>query len=195
MSEEWYRAAGAEEPLTQGDIIFECPAVSWRLSALQPPTGSVAEDFSLGEHLIAEARDLVVMTQACDLEHAKVTSVVLCPHYGLEEFKNAWEEDQRSKGQSPTAKAWRRYCDDICEGTIWNLNLLNAQSDGGVEVEHRIVDFHEVFTLPRPVLESLLKARSVTRPQLLPPYREHLSQAFARFFMRVGLPTPVAKTW
>jgi len=195
MSEAWYRAAGAVEPLTQGDIIFECPAVSWRLSALQPPAGSVAEDLSLGEHLIAEARDLVVMTQACDLEHAKVTSVVLCPHYGLEEFKDAWEEDQRSKGQNPTAKAWRRYCDDICEGTIWNLNLLNAQSDGGVEVEHRIVDFHEVFTLPQPVLESLLKAKNVPRPQLLPPYREHLSQAFARFFMRVGLPTPVTKMW
>jgi hypothetical protein len=44
-------------------------------------------------------------------------------------------------------------------------------------------------------LQSLLKARAIPRPQLLPPYREHLSQAFARFFMRVGLPTPVAKTW
>ena len=27
---------------------------------------------------------------------------------------------------------------------------------------------------------------------LLPPYREHLSQAFARFFMRVGLPLDIA---
>jgi hypothetical protein len=26
---------------------------------------------------------------------------------------------------------------------------------------------------------------------LLPPYREHLSQAFARFFMRVGLPVDI----
>ena len=57
------------------------------------------------------------------------------------------------------------------------------------------VDFHEVFTLPRPVLESLLRNLRLVRPQLLPPYREHLSQAFARFFMRVGWPTPVKKTW
>jgi len=28
-----------------------------------------------------------------------------------------------------------------------------------------------------------------------PPYREHLSQAFARFFMRVGLPIPIEKKW
>ena len=80
MSEAWYRAAGAGEPLTQGDLIFECPALSWKLSALRPLLGSVAVELSLGEHMIAESRDLVVMTQACDLEHAKVTSVVLCPH-------------------------------------------------------------------------------------------------------------------
>jgi hypothetical protein len=60
MSEAWYRAAGAEEPLTQGDIIFECPALSWKVSALQQPAGSVVADLSLGEHVIAEARDLVV---------------------------------------------------------------------------------------------------------------------------------------
>jgi hypothetical protein len=29
------------------------------------------------------------------------------------------------------------------------------------------------------------------RLRLLPPYREHLSQAFARFFMRVGLPVDI----
>jgi hypothetical protein len=70
MSEVWYRAAHAEDPLTQGDIIFDCPAITWRPSALQPPATSVVEYLSLGEHLVAEARDLVVMTQACDLEHA-----------------------------------------------------------------------------------------------------------------------------
>jgi hypothetical protein len=30
-----------------------------------------------------------------------------------------------------------------------------------------------------------------TRLRLLPPYREHLSQSFARFFMRVGLPVDI----
>jgi hypothetical protein len=195
MSDVWYRGAAPGEPLTQGDLIFGCPVLSWKATALRPDGGTVVEELSLGDHLVAEASDLVVMTQACDLEHGKVTSVVLCPHYGLEEFKAAWEADQRGKGQNPTAKAWRRYCDDICEGAIWNLSLLNAQGGDGVEVGHRVVDFHEVFTLPRPVLESLLQARGQTRPQLLPPYREHLSQSFARFFMRVGLPTPVNKVW
>lgn len=30
--------------------------------------------------------------------------------------------------------------------------------------------------------------RNGKRLRLCPPYREHLSQAFARYFMRVGLP-------
>jgi hypothetical protein len=57
------------------------------------------------------------------------------------------------------------------------------------------VDFHEVFTLPRAFLERQLAQRGQPRLRLLPPYREHLSQAFARFFMRVGLPTPVNRSW
>jgi hypothetical protein len=51
--------------------------------------------------------------------------------------------------------------------------------------------YEVVFTVPRMFLESLLRQRAAPRLRLLPPYREYLSQAFARFFMRVGLPQPV----
>lgn len=60
-------------------------------------------------------------------------------------------------------------------------------------MEHRVVDFHAIYTVPRDFLETLLLDRNKPRVRLLPPYREHLSQAFARFFMRVGLPAPLAK--
>jgi hypothetical protein len=150
------------------------------------------EELPVGQLLDAQRVHVTVMTQACDMEHAKVRNVVLCPLYTLGAYKVAWGSAQRGKGQNPTEKAWKRYCDDICDGVIWNLSLLNVE---GVTIEHSVVDFHEVFTLPRPVLESLLKARNQDRLQLLPPYREHLSQSFARFFMRVGLPAPVTKTW
>jgi hypothetical protein len=29
MSEAWYEVAGAESPLTQGDLIFDCPLLLW----------------------------------------------------------------------------------------------------------------------------------------------------------------------
>ena len=81
------------------------------------------------------------MTQACDLEHAKVASVVLGPHYGLGEFKAAWMKISKARDRTRRPKPGGRYCDDICEGTIWNLNLLNAQSGDGVELEHRLCGF------------------------------------------------------
>jgi hypothetical protein len=64
-----------------------------------------------------------------------------------------------------------------------------------LKVSNRVVDFHQVYTAPREFLESVLKSRAQGRLRLLPPYREHLSQAFARFFMRVGLPSGVEKVW
>jgi hypothetical protein len=72
---------------------------------------------------------------------------------------------------------------------------LNSFPDVNPPLELRVVDFLELYTLPRAFLESLLKGRGGSRVRLLPPYREHLSQAFARFFMRVGLPQPINKTW
>ncbi len=78
---------------------------------------------------------------------------------------------------------------------IWNLAMLNKGDVGDLSLTHRVVDFSDVYTLPRNFLESLLETRDQSRLRLRPPYREHLSQAFARFFMRVGLPTGVTKVW
>jgi hypothetical protein len=52
--------------------------------------------------------DVVVMTQACDLEHDKVRNVVLCPHVALSTFRSLWERALQQGGQNPTAKAWRK---------------------------------------------------------------------------------------
>jgi hypothetical protein len=82
MSDRWYRKASPGEPLTQGDIIDSCPVVGWR--------PEVTFDFSagpevlpVGEMMDAQRVDVIVMTQACDLEHNKVRNVILCPLYNL----------------------------------------------------------------------------------------------------------------
>jgi hypothetical protein len=54
----------------------------------------------------------------------------------------------------------------------------------------RIVDFRRVYSLPLAFVRQRV-AMAGDRLRLLPPYREHLSQAFARFFMRVGLPVDI----
>lgn len=190
----WYTAVGPETPITQGDIVFDCPVMSWRSEPVEFTPGS-SENEILKTAIAPFASDVVIMTQACDLEQDSVSSVILCPTMTLAQYKKLWDAELPSQGQNPTAKAWRRFCSDIRNGSKWNLSMLNLGEAGTLTTENRVVDFAEVFTVPKTFLTSLLIARNVERLRLLPPYREHLSQAFARFFMRVGLPTPVAEDW
>ncbi len=194
MSDLWYETVGPGERLTQGDIIFDCPLVSWSSTPVQV-TGSGSAVEALKQGRVAFQADVIVMTQACDLEQEKVRNIVACPHLSLSDYKATWEAFLRQHNQNPTAKAWRTHCNDIKDGYAWNLSIVNQSSATGLEFEHRVVDFHEVFTIPREFLESLLTLRGRERPRLLSPYREHLSQAFARYFMRVGLPVPVDEAW
>lgn len=182
MSSGWYAEVTAATPVTQGDLIDLCPVIEW---------DSAGEIRELKAATRASSQDVIVMTQACDLEHGKVENVLLCPRWGLGEYRRAWEADQQAKKQTPSSKSWGKHCDSIRDGFVWNLGLLDAVPGGEVVV----VDFHEVFTLPRKFLDSFLRTQNNVRWRLTSPYREHLSQAFARFFMRVGLPASVSKTW
>jgi len=73
--------------------------------------------------------------------------------------------------------------------------MMDSTPEGEMTSEHRIVDFHYVYTVPRAFLDDLIAERGAKRLTLLPPYREHLSQSFARYFMRVGLPENVKPAW
>jgi hypothetical protein len=53
-----------------------------------------------------------------------------------------------------------------------------------------VVDFRQIFSLPVAYLRKHAAGLD-PRWRLESPYREHFSQAFARFFMRVGLPTAI----
>jgi hypothetical protein len=193
MSEEWYETVDANVPITQGDLIFDCPLIHWQSKDIELQGDHSSEALKGSTEVISA--DVVVLTQACDLEYFKVNNVILCPHVSLGEYRASWEAEMRKKSQNPTDKAWSSHCGDICDGFVWNLAMLNSFETDEHTIDIRIVDFHEVYTVPRKFLESLLKVRNEQGYRLLPPYREHLSQAFARFFMRVGLPTEIKKAW
>ena len=55
----------------------------------------------------------------------------------------------------------------------------------GVLDDWSVVNFRELYTVDR----DQLKSSADSFAGLASPYREHLGQAFARFMMRVGLPT------
>lgn len=189
----WYEVVNANIELTQGDIILGCPVVRWASKSIEPSTVDSFEILKSAIEVVLA--DVVVITQACDLEQHKVENAILCPHVSLDKYKEEWEAAMRVMSQNPTSKAWQRTCEDIKNGYIWNLSMLNEGNVADLVLTHRVVDFHDVFTLPRTFLESLMQSREQPRLRLRPPYREHLSQAFARFFMRVGLPTGISKVW
>lgn len=194
MNEAWYQVVAAGAALTQGDLISDCPLLTWRIAPFQE-SSEQSNPERLREAVTAFTADVVVMTQACDLEHGKVRTVVLCPHDPLSLFRKTWEEGMRTSGHNPTEKAWRKTCDDIANGYVWNQCFLNSFVGSVPPLELRVVDFHEIFTLPKDFLEQFANRLNAPRIRLLPPYREHLSQAFARFFMRVGLPQSLDKNW
>lgn len=189
----WYEVVASGAQLTQGDLIPDCPLVAWRAAPIKLEGANETE--ALRGSIDVIRADVVVMTQACDLEHNKVRDVILCPHVSLIAYRAEWENALGAANQNPTERAWKRHCDDICDGFMWNLAMLNEGGSQQLATTHRIVNFHDVFTVPRVFLQTLLSQRKRRRLRLRPPYREHLSQAFARFFMRVGLPVDMARPW
>ena len=188
----WYQDLKVDEPISQGDLIRACPTLTY--SNVNFTEGRAATEV-LEAAVVAQEADCIVMTQACDLEHHHVREVILCPVYDVDSFRKLWEEDQKEKGQNVTEKSWNRKLNEIREGKIWNLNLLNQRTEDHEKnqsaISFQVVDFHEIFSLPKSFLIEWMKQNPQPRIRLLPPYREHLSQAFARYFMRVGLPDDI----
>ena len=69
---------------------------------------------------------------------------------------------------------------------LHRVSLCQEQSS-----EFYVVSFRHIYSIPKRYVKALIKNK--VRKRLLPPYREHLSQSFARYFMRVGLPTNIPK--
>jgi hypothetical protein len=172
----WYEIVEGDD-LEQGDVFEACPVFAITLP-------STIKDFRAADyeaHFRALERDVIVMTQSCDLikDHPKVMEVLLCQIWKLDELSKDYEYVRQTKGR-----------EEIRQGKHPDYHMLNASNLSGFERPYCIVDFHRVFSLPLDFLRNLAQARG-KRLRLLPPYREHLGQAFARYFMRVGLPVDI----
>jgi len=166
----WYEIVESDEPLLQGDFISECPIIV-------PPSELITGAQEVNTRVVTY--NIVVMSQSCDLVQGKLDLVLVCPIWPLSEFEKTSEYYKSKEGK----EALRR-------GYIPGYHLLNKCEIKGFETDFLVVDFRNVYSVPFDFLKNLAKNRG-KRVRLLPPYREHLSQAFARFFMRVGLPVDI----
>lgn len=172
----WYGIIEGDA-LEQGDIFEACPVFAITL----PFTYENFRGADYEARFRALERDVIIVTQSCDLvkDHPKVQEVLLCAIWNLEEFSEESEYIRSTKGR-----------EEIRQGKQPGYHMLNACHLPDFERSIRLVDFHRVFTLPFEFMCGLAQARG-KRLRLLPPYREHLGQAFARYFMRVGLPVDI----
>ena len=70
-------------------------------------------------------------------------------------------------------------------------HVLNKCEIAGHEIDFLLVDLRRIFTLSVDAARAFAGANGKKRLRLLLPYREHLAQAFVRFFMRIGLPVDI----
>lgn len=168
----WYQIVEGDQIL-QGDILLNCPILM--------PMSIEAEVTNDPIRATVSLYDVVVMSQSCDLEEGKIEAALVCPHWSLDDLSKKSDFFKSSKGKEETRR-----------GNVPGYHLLNECAHPEATCGIRVVDLRSVFTVPIPVARS--HAAGVgKRARLLPPYREHLSQAFARCFMRVGLPSSIAR--
>jgi len=165
MDYPWYEFVDGTDIIQQGELIENCPIVI-------PPSDVDSE----GElEIEIEYYNVVVLSQSCDLENSKIDIVLVAPYWTFEEIKQINPEyvSKRNKNK-------------FRESLMPGYHLLNKCDLEEFQSDYVIVDFKNVYGVNLNFLREHLI--DVKRIRVLPPYREHLSQSFARHFMRVGLP-------
>jgi hypothetical protein len=165
----WYKA-GKWSTLEQGDLLTDCPILvpsgDLTQTLLKAAQGAV-----LPTPYDIQFTDLIILSQSCDLVNPNIKQVLLCAHFSADDYKRDERVSIRKEHRPP-------------------LHLVEGCEIEGHKFSQRVVDFRTIFTLPKEFVTAFADGLN-SRVRLLPPYREHLAQAFARYFMRVGLPRPI----
>lgn len=157
-------------PMTQGDVVDECPLVG-----LDPgkPLGDVRSI-----PVKRWSARVVILTQACDLAEAKSGRVLV-----------AQVHDAANLVEAGVLKS-TAIRDHVRRHLVFGWYFLPAVTSP-VSLPEAIVDLRDIHSVPRVVLEQLI-ADGKRVASLASPYREHLAQHFAVTYMRVALPEPYA---
>ena len=176
MDYKWYDDVLPNSPIEQGDIIENCKILVPNELHYQAILENKENEVPLD---IIEINS-IILSQSCDIQNEKIDSVIVCPIWSLRKFieKGGWFN-------SSTAR------EDLRQGKFPEYHLLQKFESEELPNDFYFVDFHRIYSVPKKFIEAMIKDKSHKR--LLPPYREHLSQSFARYFMRVGLPVDIPK--
>jgi hypothetical protein len=176
----WYELVSVQT-LEQGDFFASCQVV---LPAFGCPFPQPAHGPVPVIDAVVKVYDVVVLSQSCDLEQGKITHALVCPYESIKHLPRIVERPTMN------AKDIKNALKNIRDGKEHGFHLLNSCDLPPFGFEPQLVSFRTVFSVPVVYLTHLAQAQH-PRLRLRSPYKEQLSQAFARFFMRVGLPQDI----
>lgn len=169
---DWYDFV-IDDTLFQADILEECPIFHPPANLSWPLRDDEAYDARVTKG------DLIIVTQSCDLVRGDVNAqVILCRLFSLAdaEKSNAFLKSSYGKEQCRRGNLHAYHMIANCETEHWKRGIS-------------IISLSELYSLPLGFIKLLVHEKR--RPRMKSPYREHFGQAFARYFMRVGLPVDI----
>lgn len=173
---------------SQGDILRDVSMVLW--------AEQIEDSLEVREHNLGYC---VVLSQDCDLlhdynsranpqpkDHDKfLQSILVCPAYPADSL---WEgshlKEQKFVMQRINSDEKKR----VKQNNAYRYHYLN--SDLNLQIPELVIDFKHYFTIPRDIVYRN-NFRSCYLATIGDLFREHLSQRFATFLSRIGLPEPV----
>jgi hypothetical protein len=171
----WYELVTGPD-LGQGDVFDDCPIIRMPTELAYPTEDGTQLDAEV------ECQDVILLTQSCDLvagQKGGMAFVTLCPLWSLSEV---------SAHNSVMGSSYGR---EMCRrGNMAGFHMLASCDIPNHKREIGVVSFRESVSLPINFLRSFAE-QTGERRRLRSPYREHLAQAFARYYMRVGLPVDI----
>jgi hypothetical protein len=157
----WYEPAS--NSLEQGDLLLDFPLILPTVTS----EGEVA--------VLRKKTHVAILTQSCDI--AKPTQKTLL-------LVQVFEYGEVSARPENSHLKTKEYIRGLREGAAICDFLLPPGPFGSIG--YGLISFRHLFVLPKSYVEQ--QAPALSGLTLRSPYKEHFSQAYARFMMRVGLP-------
>lgn len=199
MSYPWYKIRSSQDKISQGDIILGLVVPAPQFDSESPSLMKTAY----------KRKNVIIMTQACDLEQEKVNFVKVCELVPLSRFienelilnvlqaRKQGIEDLANIDKSPInidyskkKKSIEKLLKKLRSGGFLDLYLLNEEKQIG-KMDAFVVNLRQEYILPYKSLNNFIEKNSLNRLSLQPPYREHLNQAYVNLYSRIGLPQDI----
>ena len=150
--------------------------------------GDILEDFAVpqvspdGQFSIPRIYNLIAMTQSCDIPDPELRHIIFCPVWTREELESV---DSTLLGAGKIGH--------LAQYRVIGFYPIERCGLVGYERPWRVVQFYRIIEVRKEAVMDYL-ANDSSHLRLLSPYKEHMSQHFARFFMRVSLPVQIKLT-